>query len=157
MIDNEKVGKLGRSYEMTWDSYYGLKDIYKWMDSLAVKYPGVVSILNAGQTYQSRDLKGVKISFKPGKRNVFIEGGIHAREWISPATVTYIINELLTNDNQTFREIAESFNWYIFPSSNPDGYEFTHKWVKKYHFWSRKIDFFLLYYYIFSIECGAKQ
>ena len=31
------------------------------------------------------------------KPMVFIEGGIHAREWISPATVTFIIHELVTN------------------------------------------------------------
>ena len=31
------------------------------------------------------------------KPAIFIEGGIHAREWISPATVTFIIRELVTN------------------------------------------------------------
>lgn len=52
--------------------------------------------------------------------------GIHAREWISPATVTYILNELLTSNDVNVREIAESYDWYIFPSFNPDGYEYTH-------------------------------
>ena len=31
------------------------------------------------------------------KPAIFIEGGIHAREWISPATVTFIIRELVIN------------------------------------------------------------
>lgn len=129
-MNSEKIGKLGKSNEMTWDAYYNLTDIYRWLDHLAEKYPEVVSIVFGGRTFQGRHLKGVKISFKPGKRNVFIEGGMHAREWISPATMTYVINELLTSDNKTFREIAESFNWYIFPVTNPDGYEYSHKRVK---------------------------
>lgn len=52
--------------------------------------------------------------------------GIHAREWISPATVTYLINEILTSSNSEFSKIARAHNWFIFPSTNPDGYEYTH-------------------------------
>jgi len=57
------------------------------------------------------------------KKNIYIDGGIHAREWISPATVTYIINQLLTNS--TANSLLESFNWYILPILNPDGYAHT--------------------------------
>lgn len=34
---------------------------------------------------------------KPTNKAVFIDGGIHAREWISPATVTYFINQFAEN------------------------------------------------------------
>lgn len=34
---------------------------------------------------------------KPSNKAVFIDGGIHAREWISPATVTYFINQIAEN------------------------------------------------------------
>lgn len=57
--------------------------------------------------------------------------GIHAREWIAPATVTYILNELLTSSDPAVRDVAESYDWYIFPSVNPDGYEYTHTKVGK--------------------------
>lgn len=99
--------------------------IYDWLDSLAEKYPDVVTTIVGGSTYEGREIKGVKVSFGPGRKGAFIEGGIHAREWISPATVTYILNEFLTSDNATVRAVAESRDWYFFPSVNPDGYVYT--------------------------------
>lgn len=54
-----------------------------------------------------------------------IEGGIHSREWISPATVTWIIKEFLTSTNTDVRNLAETFVWHIFPVVNPDGYVYT--------------------------------
>lgn len=51
---------------------------------------------------------------------------MHAREWISGATSTYILNELLTSTDPAVIDIAENFDWYIFPVTNPDGYAFTH-------------------------------
>lgn len=55
---------------------------------------------------------------------ILVEGGIHAREWISPAFVTYIIQELVENEDN--RNMIENTNWLIVPVLNPDGYEHTH-------------------------------
>jgi murein tripeptide amidase MpaA len=60
-----------------------------------------------------------------------LSAGIHAREWISPATVTYIINELVNNYDAN-KEVADAYDWYILPVHNPDGYEYTYtnvSWV----------------------------
>lgn len=48
--------------------------------------------------------------------------GIHAREWISPAVSLYIIDQLVSNADG----LAERYNFYILPSVNPDGYEYSH-------------------------------
>lgn len=58
-------------------------------------------------------------------RNIIIEANIHAREWISHATTTWIINELLTSTNSTVQNMANTINWYIIPMMNPDGFEFS--------------------------------
>ena len=50
--------------------------------------------------------------------------GTHAREWISPAVVTFIINEML-NNYQKHKTLVDSFEWHILPVLNPDGYEFS--------------------------------
>lgn len=55
---------------------------------------------------------------------ILVEGGMHAREWISPAFVTYIIQELVENEDN--RNMIENTNWLIVPVLNPDGYEHTH-------------------------------
>lgn len=122
-----------RRGSFSWKRYHSLEQIHAWLGSLERRYPEVVSIIDVGSSYENRKLRGVRISY--GHNNdttlakrpaIFIEGGIHAREWISPALVTYLINELLTSDNASTRAVAEAYDWYIVPSVNPDGYAYSH-------------------------------
>ena len=57
-----------------------------------------------------------------GKPNIWIEAGIHAREWIAPAMAIYIIDQLLHNAQDGF---LDELNFHILPVANPDGYEFS--------------------------------
>ncbi|XP_031779748.1 zinc carboxypeptidase [Nasonia vitripennis] len=108
------------------ESFHTLDEIYDWLDNLPMKYCEKVETIIGGHTYEGRDIKGVKISHNSNKPGIFIEGGIHAWEWILPATVTFLINELLSSTEPTVHELSESYDWYIFPSINPDGYVYTH-------------------------------
>lgn len=126
-IDNEAKTNLRSGDVFGWTSYQRLDSIYNWLDNLAVDYPDVVSPITIGTSYEGRPIRGVRISKRSNNPGIFVEGGIHAREWISPAFVTYLINELLTSDNEMVREISESYDWYIVPSTNPDGYEYSHQ------------------------------
>uniref|UniRef100_A0A023ERX4 Zinc carboxypeptidase A 1 n=1 Tax=Aedes albopictus TaxID=7160 RepID=A0A023ERX4_AEDAL len=127
-IDEEKQRMVSKRAGSSFDfnDYYELEDIHAWLDKLANQYDQV-ELLEGGHSYENRSIKGVKVSYKSGNPGVFIEGGIHAREWISPATVAYILNELLTSTDPKVRNIAENYDWYMFPSVNPDGYVYTHK------------------------------
>ncbi|XP_018331188.1 zinc carboxypeptidase-like [Agrilus planipennis] len=128
-IDTENPLTADRANSrLGWTSYHRLNVIYDWLRSLESEYPEYVQVVKGGETYLGRDILGVHVSFSPSNRNraVFLEGGMHAREWISPATVTYILNELLTSTDPEVRAIADSHDWYVFPNSNPDGYEYTH-------------------------------
>lgn len=82
-----------------------------------------------------------------------IEGGIHAREWISPATVTFIIEQFLTSTDPQVRFVAENIVWHIFPVVNPDGYSYTFTNVSVDVFWLKKLFYFEVVniYYIFLI------
>ncbi|CAH0406316.1 unnamed protein product [Chilo suppressalis] len=51
--------------------------------------------------------------------------GIHAREWITPATTTYFINQLLTSQDANITRLRDRFDWRIFPTVNPDGYTYS--------------------------------
>ncbi|KAL6434374.1 hypothetical protein ACFW04_006055 [Cataglyphis niger] len=123
LIDETTPMIRSKSFDFT--SYHTLDEIYKYLDDLA-KNSDKVNIIIGGKTYEGRQIKGVKLSFKENNPGVFIEGGIHAREWISPATVMYFLNDLLTSNNTDVRALAERYDWYIFPSFNPDGYVYTH-------------------------------
>lgn len=46
--------------------------------------------------------------------------GIHAREWISPATATFIMRELVENQAEN-QDLIDFFDFYILPVANPDG------------------------------------
>lgn len=129
LIDSEGGPSNTRSSSFGWTSYHTLDEIYNWLESLAKTYPNNVKVVVGGSSYEGRQIKGIKISFAAGNPGIFIEGGIHAREWISPATVTYLINEILTSTNANVRELADRHDWYIFPVFNPDGYVFTHSRV----------------------------
>lgn len=108
-----------------WENYYHLETIHAWLDSLAVTYKDIITPLDAGKSFNGVPLKGVKLSHKKNNTGIFVEAGIHAREWISPATGTYILNQLLTSNDTEVRSIAENFDWYFFPVFNPDGYKAT--------------------------------
>ncbi|XP_013097812.2 zinc carboxypeptidase [Stomoxys calcitrans] len=108
-----------------WYHYYHLETIYEWLDSLVKKYPNVVTMLDMGTSTKGVPIKGIKISHNTANKAVFIEAGIHAREWIAPAAANYIINQLLTSTEENVVNLAKNFNWIIFPSINPDGYKYT--------------------------------
>uniref|UniRef100_A0A182LUF3 Zinc carboxypeptidase A 1 n=1 Tax=Anopheles culicifacies TaxID=139723 RepID=A0A182LUF3_9DIPT len=111
--------------ELGWEHYYQLETIYAWMESLASRYPEHVTTLDIGQSYEGRPIKGVKLSRRPDNKAIVVEGGIHAREWISPATATFLLHELITSEDPAVQEIGTAYDWYFFPIVNPDGYRFT--------------------------------
>ncbi|OAD61119.1 Carboxypeptidase B [Eufriesea mexicana] len=107
-------------HRMEWTSYHRLEDIHGYLDYLAETFPDVCSVVSIGNSVEGRPLKVIRISNgKPNAPALWIDGGIHAREWISPASVTYIINHLVENS-----ENLEA-DYYILPVANPDGYEYT--------------------------------
>lgn len=136
VIDNERLNQMTRldTSGLDWNNYHSLETIYKWMDDLVIRFPGQVELIMAGKTYENRDIRGIKLSKGPGNKGVFLEGGIHAREWISPATVTYILNQLLTSDDPAVQHISRKYDWYVVPVTNPDGYVYTYT---KDRFWRK--------------------
>lgn len=111
---------------MTWHAYHKFEDISGYLDYLAETYPQLCSVYTIGKSNQGRDLKVLKISNgKPGNKAIWIDGGIHAREWISPASVTYIINHLVLNYDSESEQI-QNIDWYFLPVANPDGYVYSH-------------------------------
>ncbi|KAI5642824.1 zinc carboxypeptidase domain-containing protein [Phthorimaea operculella] len=128
VLDKENVRSYSRSNlrSMSWDAYYPLEDIEAWMSDMAATHSDVVTQIVGGESYEGRQIKGLKISHGEAKKTIFIESGIHSREWITMTAACYIINELLTSTDEDVRAAAREFDWYIFPVTNPDGYAWTH-------------------------------
>merc|ERR1712212_273131 len=111
-------------HDMDWTSYHPLDEIMGYLDYLAATYPDLCSLENIGQSYEGRTMTMLKISTGgSGKPGVFIDGGIHAREWIAHATVTYAINQLV--ESGQYQDILDAVDFYIIPFINPDGYVYS--------------------------------
>lgn len=105
--------------------------INAYLRELAEEYPNLVQLQSIGTSLQGRELIFAKVSSNPNASNpvILIDGGIHAREWIAPATVLYILQELVENEGNS--DLLAGIDWYILPVLNPDGYEFSHTTVRK--------------------------
>uniref|UniRef100_A0A1I8FL99 Peptidase_M14 domain-containing protein n=1 Tax=Macrostomum lignano TaxID=282301 RepID=A0A1I8FL99_9PLAT len=89
-----------------------------------------------GSAYEGRKLIVLRIEKSQTdkqKRKVWIDGGIHAREWISPATVLLYMADVLISKGLNRRmwtpEVVALLDYYDFlmlPLYNPDGYEYSH-------------------------------
>jgi murein tripeptide amidase MpaA len=122
--EERQVNKQTRA--MNWENYQRLTTIHEFVDQLTGANPNVSSVISIGTSTQGRDLKLVKIG-RPGAQNkpaIWIDAGIHAREWISPAIATWVINQLITN--QENNDILDNVDFYILPVTNVDGYEYSH-------------------------------
>jgi len=99
------------------------------LEGLATRHSFVKYLPSIGQSIQGRNIAALEVSVPGGPRpSLFINGGMHAREWISYATVLYLTTQLIENygvDNEV-TELLQAFDIVVVPVANPDGYEFTH-------------------------------
>ncbi|XP_057375605.1 carboxypeptidase B-like [Daphnia carinata] len=124
---NSNTSNSKAVYNMNWISYHRLSDIYAFLTYLNTTYPKLVQLTKIGTSYEKRPLYVLRISSSsaPGTRPaIWIDGGFHAREWISPAVATYIIQQLV--EGPANAKLLSNVDWYIMPVVNPDGYEYTH-------------------------------
>lgn len=82
-----------------WKHYFHLSTINAWLEKIAAEN-SFISLVELGKSYEGNTVKGIKFAKKEGNPCIFIESGIHAREWIAPAVTTFVINQLITSDSK---------------------------------------------------------
>jgi len=122
-----KKSKSGAgNYTMDWEDYHDHTTLNEFIAALADANADWASVINIGQSYEGRDMNVLAITKAgPGAPNIWLEAGIHAREWIAPAVATFIVRELV-EDYAEHPDYIDKINWYFIPSANPDGY--TYSW-----------------------------
>jgi hypothetical protein len=77
-----------------YDKYNRIDQIQSWIDGIRKDYPRQVTVFEIGKSFEKRSIRGIKIALNNSTQNkrpaIFIEGGMHPREWLSTATVLYI-------------------------------------------------------------------
>jgi len=125
LIEETRPRNMSAKGTMDWDDYYPHEDLVAFIQGLADTNADWARIINIGQTYEGRDMNVLAIEKAgPGAPNVWLEAGIHAREWIAPAVATYLVNELV-NNNDAHPDYLDKINWYFLPCANPDGYSYS--------------------------------
>lgn len=111
-----------------YDDYRTNDEINARINALVLQYPAIASAANFGTSVENRPITGIRISGagqnKPG---VLIHGCQHAREWLTPQTVLYVAEYLLSTyaSNSNTQRLVDNIDWYLLPVMNPDGYEYT--------------------------------
>ncbi|KAJ8247206.1 hypothetical protein GJAV_G00259950 [Gymnothorax javanicus] len=119
-----------RSSQSYYERYHPLEDIYNWINKTKHDHPEMVDVILIGSSYEKRPLFVLKISGKGGvqpKRAMWMDCGIHAREWISPAFCLWFVHYAIDYYGMVpdITEILDSMDVYVLPVMNPDGYKYT--------------------------------
>jgi len=130
VVNEEQISNQKNAYSSGFDynRYNNYDDIKAELMSLSRRYSNAVSLFNVGKSYEGQDMVGIKVSdcnSVSGKPVIWIDGGIHAREWISPATVMYFIKYLLESRTSDVAAALSKYDFYLLPVFNVDGYRYT--------------------------------
>jgi len=127
-----------------YDSYLTYDEMTDWLGDATRQCGARCSLINIGRSYEGRPLFVMKITSSneaklsgsssgprtgtAARSSIWIDAGIHAREWISHATALYFIDRLISDTafDSDVKEMLEDYDWYIMPCINPDGYQYSH-------------------------------
>ena len=110
------------NFEVYWTS----DEMDSFCQYLATTYPHLVQREVITRSFEGRDVFALKISSGGfgQKPIIFIDGGMHAREWVSQASLMYFLHRLI-EDPVTSSELLTDVDWIIIPNLNPDGYHWA--------------------------------
>ncbi|XP_054848139.1 carboxypeptidase B2 [Eublepharis macularius] len=112
-----------------YEQYHSLKEIYRWMKHIVSRHGDLLQKINIGASYEKRPLYVLKISNKDAARKnaIWIDCGIHAREWIAPAFCLWFVGHMIhvSQTDRTMARLLQHFDFYVMPVVNVDGYEYT--------------------------------
>jgi murein tripeptide amidase MpaA len=107
--------------------YNEWQDIQDYMDEFAAANPSMATVITVGRSYGNRDIRGVKLTAGNTRKPyvIWIQAGIHAREWIAPATCLWMMTHSLDQFASDWAPIYQQAEVIWIPNLNPDGYIYT--------------------------------
>ncbi|KAM5255506.1 carboxypeptidase A4 isoform 2-T2 [Ctenodactylus gundi] len=116
----------GLEYSVTIDNL----QIYHEMDSIATTFPELASRVKIGQSFENRPMYVLKFSSAGGGKRrpaIWLNAGIHSREWISQATAIWTARKIVSDygKDPALTSILKKVDIFLLPVANPDGYVYT--------------------------------
>ncbi|KAJ8004036.1 hypothetical protein DPEC_G00154620 [Dallia pectoralis] len=131
--DSAVWNRMETSERNYYTRYHNMTEISEWMEVMERENPDVVSSMIYGQTYEKRNITLLKIGLSSPERKkaIWMDCGIHAREWIAPAFCQYFVNELLRmyKTDTKVHKMMKNLDFFITPVVNVDGY--TYSWLNE--------------------------
>eukprot|EP01059_Diplonema_ambulator_P037346 TRINITY_DN983_c0_g2_i1.p1 TRINITY_DN983_c0_g2~~TRINITY_DN983_c0_g2_i1.p1 ORF type:complete len:428 (+),score=163.40 TRINITY_DN983_c0_g2_i1:183-1286(+) len=109
-----------------YQDYRTYQEIHQHLEAMSQNFVNV-SLLSIGNTNNGNPIHAIRFGNLESQHVVWVQCGIHAREWIAPMTCMYFSQKLLeqrTNDPLLVRLFADT-QIYMTPVLNRDGYEYT--------------------------------
>ena len=105
--------------------YRNLREIEDHLALLATRHPDLATPRVLGASIEGRPISALEIS-RGGKLGIVIDGGQHAREWISVMVPVCLADRILARQHEPrLRKILDAVTFHIVPVVNPDGYHYT--------------------------------
>uniref|UniRef100_A0A8C0JCL6 Carboxypeptidase O n=1 Tax=Chelonoidis abingdonii TaxID=106734 RepID=A0A8C0JCL6_CHEAB len=102
---------------------------FHWMYQIKESNSELVTQHYLGMTYENRPMYYLKISqpSNKAKKIIWMDCGLHAREWISPAFCQWFMKEILQNykTDPKIKSFLQNLDVYILPVLNIDGYIYS--------------------------------
>ncbi|XP_020039390.1 carboxypeptidase A5 isoform X2 [Castor canadensis] len=131
--EREAMAKSRRRERSTnsfsYSSYHTLEEIYSWIDNFVTEHSDIVSKIHIGNSFENRSIFVLKFSTGGFQRPaVWIDTGIHSREWITHATGIWIAKKIVSvhGKDLILTDILKAMDIFIEIVTNPDGFAFTH-------------------------------
>ncbi|KAI2778777.1 hypothetical protein F4815DRAFT_476596 [Daldinia loculata] len=116
---------------LSWfNAYHAYNDHLTFLKDIQASFSSNSELITAGKSFEGRDIQGIHLWGSGGKDSkpaVYFHGNVHAREWISSKVVEYLTYQLVANYNNdtTIKGFLDSYDFYILPIVNPDGFLYT--------------------------------
>ncbi|XP_013200770.2 carboxypeptidase B [Amyelois transitella] len=121
---------------LSFDTIHEYDVVDQYLTDLSERYPDIVTVVNAGKSFEGRDIRYLKISSTnfqtSSKPIVYMQSLLHAREWVTLPATLYAIEKLVIDVQE--QDLLQDIDWIILPIANPDGYVWTHRSAR---FWRK--------------------
>ncbi|KAM8966445.1 carboxypeptidase A6 [Pelodytes ibericus] len=132
VLENQSISRPHRNRRSlsryNYEEYHSLDEIVSWMHYMNKTHSHLISMFSVGKSYEGRPLYVLKLGkMAPKKKAIWIDCGIHAREWIGPAFCQWFVKEVVNSYNRdpSMKKILSVLNIYVMPVLNVDGYQYS--------------------------------
>uniref|UniRef100_UPI00398EBA0B carboxypeptidase B-like n=1 Tax=Pristiophorus japonicus TaxID=55135 RepID=UPI00398EBA0B len=129
LIENQLDQKGSRSASYDYERYHNWDQIESWTANVANENPSLISRIEIGRSYEGRGIYLLRVGKRTGcvKPAIFMDCGIHAREWISPAFCQWFVKEAIRSygTKSTLNTLVNELDFLVVPVINVDGYVYS--------------------------------